>query len=154
MKKSIVLALILAALTSALTGCAASQPAECTECRTNYERGYSVGYQAATDALQDSIEQAANAVEEYAKAAEEAANLSNIYPRCGVIVRMDYEEDIVTVEDAAGLFWKFGGCEDYDLGDIVLMLMQEAGEPNYILDDFIIHTEYGGYVEGFANILG
>lgn len=153
MKKILVLALIHAAL-AALTGCAASQPAECLECQTNYERGYSAGYQAAADALQDSIEEAANAVEEYAKAAEEAANLSNIYPRCGVIIYMDYEEDLVTVEDAAGLFWKFSGCEDYELGDIVLMLMQEAGEPNYILDDFIIHTEYGGYVEGFANILG
>ena len=73
------------------------------------------------------------------------AKAVEIYPRCGIIVDLDYDTDLVVVEDSVGFIWEFYGIEDYALGDLVGMILCDTGTPEYILDDTIVETLYGGY---------
>ena len=101
-------------------------------------------------------ENAALVTEAEARAAE-AARLAamavdNFYTRTGLVVDLDYDTDTVTVVDGADLVWQFTGCEDYCIGDLVEMLMQKTGKPDYILDDVIFSTCYAGfYAEYFQD---
>lgn len=93
---------------------------------------------------------------EVSKAAEAdqhiALPVGGLYTRTGLIVDLDYDTDTVTVVDGADLVWQFSGCEDYCVGDLVEMLFQEAGEPQYIFDDVIVSTSYSGfYAEYFQD---
>ena len=89
--------------------------------------------------------------------AAEAARLSasavdNFYTRTGLVVELDYDTDTVTVVDGCDFAWQFTGCEDYCVGDLVEMLMQEAGDPENIFDDVIYSTCYAGfYAEYFQD---
>lgn len=89
--------------------------------------------------------------------AAEAARLAAVavdsfYTRTGLVVDLDYDTDVVTVVDGADLVWQFTGCEDYCVGDLVEMLMQEAGDPKNIFDDAIYSTCYAGfYAEYFQD---
>ena len=89
--------------------------------------------------------------------AAEAARLAAVavdsfYTRTGLVVELDYDTDTVTVVDGCGFAWQFTGCEDYCVGDLVEMLMQEAGDPKNIFDDTIYSTCYAGfYAEYFQD---
>ena len=76
-----------------------------------------------------------------------------LYPEVGIIVELDYAEDLVTVEDVAGNIWQFYGCEDYNEGDLVRMLMYNNGTPHSIYDDEIVLAWYAGTLQQFAEIL-
>ena len=81
-----------------------------------------------------------------------AVAVDNFYTRTGIVVDLDYDTDVVTVVDGADLVWQFTGCEDYCIGDLVEMLMQKTGKPDYILDDVIFSTCYAGFcAEYFQN---
>lgn len=68
------------------------------------------------------------------------------YSRAAVIYDFDYEEDIVKVVDAVGFSWEFYGIEDYCIGDLVVMTMEDKnGTPETILDDHITNTSYSGF---------
>ena len=101
-------------------------------------------------------ENASISTEAEAQAAE-AARLAamavdNFYTRTGLVVDLDYDTDVVTVVDGADLVWQFTGCEDYCVGDLVEILMQKTGKPDYILDDVIFSTCYAGFcAEYFQN---
>ena len=71
----------------------------------------------------------------------------NIYARVAVITNLDFNEDIVEVEDAVGFIWEFEGVEDYMIGDVVAMIMQSDGSPETILDDVILNVTYSGYID-------
>ena len=92
-------------------------------------------------------------VPEAAEAARLAAvAVDNFYTRTGLVVDLDYDTDVVTVVDGADLVWQFTGCEDYCVGDLVEMLIQKTGKPDYILDDVIFSTCYAGFcAEYFQN---
>ena len=64
------------------------------------------------------------------------------YPRAAIVVELRYEEDVVIVEDGAGLIWEFSGIEDFDVGDTVAMLMFDNGTPESIYDDQIVLAYY------------
>ena len=68
------------------------------------------------------------------------------YPTCGVVVEVNYKNDLVVVEDFNGNLWEFEGCEDWLEGDIASMIMNDCGTPE-IYDDEIITVRYSGYVE-------
>ena len=68
------------------------------------------------------------------------------YGRAAIVVELDYINDIVTVEDKVGFTWDWEGCEDYMIGDQVVMVMMTAGDPDTILDDIIVDFSYSGYV--------
>lgn len=81
-----------------------------------------------------------------------AVAVDNFYTRTGLVVDLDYDTDTVTVVDGCDFAWQFIGCEDYCVGDLVEMLMQEAGDPENIFDDVIHSTCYAGfYAEYFQD---
>lgn len=68
---------------------------------------------------------------------------SHIYPSCGVVRSVNRAMDCVVVEDGAGLCWAFYGVEDYDVGDVVAMTMEDMGTES-VYDDRVIDALYGG----------
>lgn len=68
------------------------------------------------------------------------------YALSGEIWELDYNNDIVTVRDFSGHLWTFSGCEDWMLGDICNMIMDNHNTDN-IYDDQIKKVTYGGSLE-------
>lgn len=66
------------------------------------------------------------------------------YPLAGVVSEIDRSADVVTVEDAAGNLWRFTGAEDWCLGDLAALLMDDGGTPENVMDDVIVAARYAG----------
>lgn len=60
------------------------------------------------------------------------------------VIELDYDNNIVTVEDANGFIFEFFGCEDYFLNDIIICIIDNKGT-KIILDDEIIDTVFSGF---------
>lgn len=71
---------------------------------------------------------------------------ANQYPLSTVVVELNEENDIVTVEDFNGNLWEFEGVEDWEVGDICAMIMRDNAT-KIIFDDEIISTRYNGYLK-------
>jgi len=69
---------------------------------------------------------------------------NQLYARTAVVTGLNQETDIVSVTDGAGIGWGFYGIEDWDVGDVVSMLMDNNGTPENIFDDEIIKATYAG----------
>ena len=74
----------------------------------------------------------------------ESRKPENLYPTCGQIISI--EENLVIVEDLSGNAWTFCGSEDWAIGDIVAMIMDNMNTST-IYDDEIIDIRYCGYLE-------
>ena len=72
---------------------------------------------------------------------------SNIYPECLQIVEINQAADIVQGKTCSGLIFSFYGVEDYMLGDLVAVIMDDNGTPESVLDDIIIDVRYAGYID-------
>jgi len=72
-------------------------------------------------------------------------NITHLRTRAAVVVDVDYDADLVTLEDACGLTWQFYGCEDWTEDDIAELLMWDHGTSETILDDVILRATYSGY---------
>lgn len=70
-------------------------------------------------------------------------NYGELYPSVSVVCAMDIENDIVTVQDTNGNLWQFLGCEDWELGDVVGMIMADSGTAE-VWDDIIMQYRYCG----------
>lgn len=70
---------------------------------------------------------------------------SEIYPRAMEIVEFERETDTVVCVDAVGLEWAFYGIEDWDIGDLVIVMLDNNGTPNTMTDDIITDTIFSGY---------
>lgn len=66
-----------------------------------------------------------------------------LYPRAVYVSEIKLEDDIVVFEDGAGFTWEFTGVEDWGVGDVAAMLMDDNGTPETIYDDYVIETWYG-----------
>lgn len=66
------------------------------------------------------------------------ATTNTLYPRAGFIRAVEYDTDLLYIEDVAGLVWIYEGVEDLSCGDHVAMLMFNNISPNYIRDDVIL----------------
>lgn len=66
------------------------------------------------------------------------------------VVELDRENDVVVCEGFNGNLWEFYGCEDWQIGDIASLLMNDNGTDT-IYDDEIITAHYNGTFEGWAN---
>ena len=152
MKKIIIV--VLAALTLiSCTACASVRAAD-ANMELDALRAENARLSAELEAVR--AENAALSTEAEAQAAEAArlaaVAVDNFYTRTGLVVDLDYDTDVVTVVDGADLVWQFTGCEDYCIGDLVEMLMQKTGKPDYIFDDVIFSTFYAGfYAEYFQD---
>lgn len=69
---------------------------------------------------------------------------SETYPMAGIITSLDAKNDLVTVSTGSGLLYDFYGVEDYAVGDIVAMTMDDNGTADSALDDKIIAARYAG----------
>lgn len=70
------------------------------------------------------------------------------YPTTMIVNELDYDENIVVCIDFNGNEWAFEEIEDWCIGDIASMIMDDMGTES-IYDDTIIMVRYSGYVEGF-----
>lgn len=57
------------------------------------------------------------------------------------VVKLDREDNVVTVEDGAGNRWQFCGVEDWEINDCASLLMWDNGTES-IFDDEIYEARY------------
>lgn len=72
---------------------------------------------------------------------------ADIYPTTVIIREIDHLNDLVVCEDYNGNEWVFEGIEDWNIDDIVSMIMNDM-DTEEIEDDEIIMMRYSGYAEG------
>lgn len=72
---------------------------------------------------------------------------NNIYPECLQIVEINQAADIVQGKTCSGLIFSFYGVEDYMLGDLVAVIMDDNGTPETVLDDVVKDVRYAGYID-------
>ena len=72
---------------------------------------------------------------------------TNQYALTTVVSKLDTENDAVVCYDATGNSWVFHGIEDWEVGDVCSMLMNDKGTVE-IYDDEIVSVRYGGHVLG------
>lgn len=65
------------------------------------------------------------------------------YPLSTTVIKINTTNDIVVVEDFNGNVWEFYGCEDWKVGDICAMIMDDCGTVE-IYDDKIVTVKYCG----------
>ena len=76
--------------------------------------------------------------------------LSHVYPRTAVVTALEYDTDSVVVTDAVGYVWAFYGIENYEVGDMVSLIMNDNGTET-ITDDSVVDALYGGEI-GFYEV--
>lgn len=67
------------------------------------------------------------------------------YPSAGYVVDIDIDRNTVTFEDADGYLWEIDGAEDWEPGDLAVMLMHDNGTPNDMEDDVILSAVQSGF---------
>lgn len=77
---------------------------------------------------------------------------SKTYPNAGVVVGLDFGQDLVTISTGSGLLYEFYGIEDLYMGDIIAVTMDDNGTPETVLDDKIIDSKYAGYADLFDEV--
>ena len=69
-----------------------------------------------------------------------------VYPDVMIVVDLDTQHDVVTVETSTGHDYQFYGCEDYAIGDLVGVLMYNNLTDD-VRDDQILRAQYSGFNE-------
>ena len=69
-----------------------------------------------------------------------------IYPAVGIVTKVDYDADVVTVRKATGAEYEFEGVEDLLEGDVMALLMYNNLTPTTNADDIVLSARYGGFV--------
>ena len=77
-----------------------------------------------------------------------SAAYADIYPTTVIIRDIDHSNDLVICEEYNGNEWVFEGVEDWDIDDMVSMIMNDM-DTEIIEDDEIIMMRYSGYAKGF-----
>ena len=67
-----------------------------------------------------------------------------VYPETMVITSMDKKTDVVTLETSNGNIYEMTGCEDYNVGDVVSMVMYDSATPK-VQDDVILSAKWSGF---------
>lgn len=143
--KKIIIAALAALILVSCTACASAGTAVSTT-ELDALRAENARLSAELESVKAENAALAYAVPEAAEAPRHVVgSVDGLYTRTGLIVDLNYDTDIVTVVDGVDLVWQFSGCEDYCIGDLVEMLFQGAGEPQYIFDDVIVSTSYSGF---------
>ena len=72
--------------------------------------------------------------------------MSHIYPMSGIVTEVNRQENKIIITDSVGNEWEFNGTDDWHIGDIAAMIMEDNGTEK-IYDDEIIDVQYDGWVE-------
>ena len=67
------------------------------------------------------------------------------YPQTMLVAHVNEYIDSVTIETATGYQYSFWGIEDYEVGDIVAVTMNDNTTENDITDDKIVEVRFSGY---------
>lgn len=70
------------------------------------------------------------------------------YAMTTVVVSLDYDTDVVEVEDFNGNVWVFNGCEDWLLFDVCSLVMDD-NDTATMYDDGIVSMCYNGWLDGW-----
>lgn len=70
---------------------------------------------------------------------------ADMYPAVGVVTDLDYENDLVIFEDFNQNLWAMEGIEDWFIGDIGALMMDDM-ETASIYDDEIMFACYAGFM--------
>jgi hypothetical protein len=73
----------------------------------------------------------------------------NIYPDTLIIDKIDTINDVVIGRTVTGMLYSFEGCEDWQIGDIAAVIMNDNGTKDTVTDDRIINVRYTGYSDNF-----
>lgn len=65
----------------------------------------------------------------------------NLYTMNAMVFELEEENDLVVIEDFYGNLWDFGGIDNWAVGDICSVVMDDMGTEN-IFDDEIILVSY------------
>ncbi|MCD7862849.1 MAG: hypothetical protein LUG61_04910 [Lachnospiraceae bacterium] len=82
-----------------------------------------------------------------------SASNHKIYPATAIVTEINEKTDTVYVATASGVPYEFEGIEDYVVGDLVAMIMDDNGTSKTIYDDEILVSRYVGYTELFEETL-
>lgn len=74
---------------------------------------------------------------------------SKMYAETAIVTQVDYAEDTVTVTTFNGNQFEFYGCEDWFVGDISSLLMDNSGT-EAVTDDIIIQSTYSGHISSIG----
>ena len=69
-----------------------------------------------------------------------------IYPLTAVVMEVNHKEDYILCVDYTGNEWAIDGAEDWMVGDIIAMIMDECGTDE-IFDDAIVDYTYCGWMD-------
>lgn len=60
----------------------------------------------------------------------------------------EIDGDSVTFEDSEGNRWAVDGADDWEAGDLAILVMHDNGTPDNLEDDVILSAEYSGFALG------
>lgn len=84
--------------------------------------------------------------------ASETKSGVNTYPKTTVCLAVNHQTDTVTVADCNGTEWQFNGCQDFEEGDLIALIMNDNGTQNYIWDDTVVTARYSGGTKLFDQV--
>lgn len=67
------------------------------------------------------------------------------YPQTMVVTSVNETLDFVVIETSTGFSYIFNGVEDYEVGDVVAVTMNDNLTENDITDDKIVEVRFSGY---------
>ena len=76
----------------------------------------------------------------------------SLYPKTAICLAVNRQTDTVTVADCNGTEWQFSGCQDFEEGDLIALIMNDNGTPDTIWDDTIITARYSGGTKLFDQV--
>lgn len=72
---------------------------------------------------------------------QESVAIAHLYAKSGVVVSVNVYEDVVRFVDTRGTEWEFYGVEDWQVGDRLCAIFDDAGTLNPY-DDVVIRATY------------
>ena len=75
-----------------------------------------------------------------------------MYPKTTICLAVNHQANAVTVADCNGTEWTFGGCQDFEKGDLIALIMNNNGTPDTIWDDTVVTARYSGGTNLFDEV--
>lgn len=66
------------------------------------------------------------------------------YPSVTVVIDVNYEDNVVAIQDAVGYIYVFTGTEDWEVGDACAVIFSNNGTEK-IYDDEIVSVRYSSF---------
>ena len=77
---------------------------------------------------------------------------ANTYPKTTVCLAVNHQTDVVTVADCNETKWQFSGCQDFEEGDLIALIINDNATPDNIWDDTVVTARYSGGTNLFDRV--